>query len=70
MAFKQTILEEYETCKTHYKSLTKLEPKLESGLQIDRDLGRTFPKNPYFRPGEKGYKKLRNVLRAFACYDT
>lgn len=41
----QIILSEYEKCKKHYKSLKKLEPKLESALQIDRDLGRTFPKN-------------------------
>ena len=69
-AIKSTILEEYATCKTHFKSLLSLEPKIESGLQIDRDLGRTFPKNPFFKQGEKGFIKLRNVLRAFACYDT
>ena len=46
-----------------------LEPKLESSQQIDRDLTRTFPKNGYFKHGEAGYRKLRKVLRAFACYD-
>lgn len=38
-------------------------------MQIERDLGRTFPKNKYFNPGQPGHKKLRNVLRAFSCYD-
>jgi hypothetical protein len=32
-------------------------------------LTRTFPKNTYFKNGEPGYRKLRKVLRAFACYD-
>ena len=65
----QIILTEYEKCKKHYKSLKKLEPKQDAALQIDRDLGRTFPKNTFFNQGQPGYKKLRNVLRAFSCYD-
>lgn len=44
-------------------------PKVESAQQIERDLSRTFPKNNYFKQGEYGYKKLKKVLRAFACYD-
>mgnify|MGYP002635520438 CR=1 FL=1 len=47
-----------------------LDPKEESALQIERDLGRTFPKNEYFHKGKPGFKKLRKVLRAFSCYDT
>lgn len=47
-----------------------LDPSPESATQIERDLGRTFPINKYFKTGEKGQVKLRNVLRAFACYDT
>lgn len=48
-AMKSAILEEYATCKIHFKSLTSLQPKHESSLQIERDLGRTFPKNPFFK---------------------
>ena len=45
-------------------------PKQESVLQIDRDLNRTFPKNPFFSTvGDRGQRKLRKVLRAFSCYD-
>lgn len=44
----QIILDEYDKCKKHYKSLKKLKPKQESALQIERDLGRTFPKNQFF----------------------
>ena len=47
----------------------KQDPKPESATQIERDLGRTFPKNEFFQVKKKGYIKLRNVLRAFACYD-
>lgn len=46
-----------------------MQPKTESVLQIDRDLCRTFPKNDFFKQGERGHRKLRKVLRAFACYD-
>lgn len=63
------ILEEYEHSKTYYKNMKELEPKQESVLQIERDLNRTFPKNAYFKTGQKGFKRLRKVLRAFACYD-
>jgi hypothetical protein len=70
LLIKQTIQEEYKKCKIHFKSLNKLDPSPESATQIERDLGRTFPINPYFKIGENGYVKLRNVLRAFACYDT
>lgn len=37
--------------------------------QIENDLARTFPRNKFFHRGEKGHKRLRSVLRAFACYD-
>lgn len=42
-------------------------PSEDSSVQIDRDVGRTFPLNSFFRSGNKGYKKLRKVLRAFSC---
>ena len=67
---KQTISSEYKKCKNHFNSLKGLEPKTESAQQIERDLGRTFPKNEFFKEGNTGFLKLRNVLRAFACYDT
>ena len=65
-----TIVSEYKKCKNHFKSLKGLEPKEESAQQIERDLNRTFPKNQFFKVNNKGYLKLRNVLRAFACYDS
>lgn len=46
---RQTILEEYEKCKNHYQSLRLMEPEAKSATQIERDLGRTFPLNPYFQ---------------------
>lgn len=70
MEVSSIIIDEYNKCKSHYKSLRLLEPKSESSLQIDRDLNRTFPKNDYFKVGSRGYRKLRKVLRAFSCYDT
>jgi hypothetical protein len=42
---RETILSEYKKCKNHFNSLKGLEPKEESAQQIERDLGRTFPKN-------------------------
>lgn len=66
---KQTISEEYQKLKNHYKSLKLMEPSQESKVQIERDLGRTFPKHEYFQSGSKGIKQLRSVLKAFACYD-
>lgn len=64
----ELINEEYEKCKKHYRSLKKLEPRHETVVQIERDLKRTFPKNEFFK-SSRGQKKLRNVLRAFSCYD-
>ena len=66
---QQLIIEEYKKCKKHYKSLRQLEPKPESACQIERDLGRTFPKNDFFKVGNRGNRKLRKVLRAFSSYD-
>ena len=66
---KQTILEEYQKCDNHFNSLKGLDPAPESATQIDRDLGRTFPMNEYFKAGNGGQESLKNVLRAFACYD-
>jgi hypothetical protein len=67
---QDVILEEYMKCKKAYRSLKDLKPKrIESEIQIDRDLSRTFPKNDYFKPGSRGHQKLQKVLRAFACYD-
>ena len=62
-------MDEYDKCKRHYDSLKLMDPEPESATQIERDLGRTFPVNEYFMSGAKGYTRLRNVLRAFACYD-
>jgi hypothetical protein len=42
---------EYAKCKAQYKSLLMLQPQTESALQIERDLGRTFPKNAFFQQG-------------------
>jgi len=42
------ILEEYSKNKVYFKRLISLDPKEESALQIERDLGRTFPKNVFF----------------------
>ena len=63
------IMEEFQKCENHFKSLKSLDPEPESATQIERDLGRTFPLNPHFKAGQPGYESLRNVLRAFACYD-
>jgi len=39
--------------------LKDLEPKTESASQIERDLGRTFPKNEFFKVKNTGFLKLR-----------
>ena len=46
-----------------------MEPRNESALQIERDLGRTYPRNPYFKRDTEGFLKLRRVLRAYAAYE-
>lgn len=62
-------MEEYQKCENHFNSLKGLDPAPESATQIERDLGRTFPMNEYFKAGNPGQESLKNVLRAFACYD-
>ena len=67
---EDVILDEYHKCKKVYRNLKLLKPKrLETQIQIDRDLSRTFPKNDYFKGSGGGQKKLSKVLTAFACYD-
>ena len=56
---KKTILDEYTKCASHFESLKDLEPKTESASQIERDLGRTFPKNEFFKVKNTGFLKLR-----------
>lgn len=46
-----------------------MEPHIDSAIQVEKDLNRTFPTNPYFKENQKGFKRLRKVLRAFSCYD-
>ena len=40
-------------------------------MQIERDLGRTFPRHPFFREqdGGRGHAKLKKVLIAFCNYE-
>lgn len=54
--------------KLEYKRLLSLEADHSSTMQIERDLGRTFPRHPYFRKqdGGKGHAKLGRVLIAFS----
>ena len=46
-------------------------PDEDSLAQIERDLGRTFPRHPYFmsKVGGRGHQKLRRVLIAFSNYE-
>ncbi len=46
-----------------------MQPKEESGLQIEKDLERTFCHNSDFRNNGPGVRKMRTVLRAYSCYD-
>ena len=57
--------------KATYKSLTEIQPDAESLDQIDRDLGRTFPRHHYFVKsiGGRGHQKMRRVLIAFSNYE-
>ena len=56
--------------KQTYKSLLKEAPESDAVQQIERDLGRTFPRDPYFmeKAGGKGSRKLKRVLTAFSIY--
>jgi hypothetical protein len=38
--------------------------------QIKKDVTRTFPDDPTFKPGKTNYKKLFNVLNAYSNYNT
>lgn len=46
-------------------------PDEESISQIEKDLGRTFPRHHYFMKsiGGRGHEKLRRVLIAFSNYE-
>ena len=61
----------YAKLKETYKSLAAMPPDQNSLAQIERDLGRTFPKHHYFMRsiGGRGHEKLRRVLIAFANYE-
>lgn len=63
------VKDEYLRCKKTFKKLLEMEPQLESAIQIEKDLNRTFPTNIYFKENQKGFLRLRKVLRAFSCYD-
>jgi len=71
----QTIAEEtgnkYSKMKTMYKNLATMQPDEDSLAQIERDLGRTFPRHHYFMKsiGGRGHEKLRRVLIAFSNYE-
>jgi hypothetical protein len=67
---RDVILQQYDRNLESFKNICLLEPKPESQQQIDKDLGRTFPRHEFFMDRQRGYQQLRNVLRAFACYDT
>ena len=49
-----------------------MEANHDAMSQIERDLGRTFPRNPYFMKemGGNGHEKLRRVLTAFSVYES
>ena len=61
----------YQKMKAAYKDLTLLQPDDDSLAQIERDLGRTFPRHHYFMKsiGGRGHEKLRRVLIAFSNYE-
>ena len=42
-------MEEFQKCDNHFQSLKGLDPEPISATQIERDLGRTFPLNPFFK---------------------
>ena len=64
------VQEEYEQLKLKYNQIKDLEPAHESSLQIERDLRRTYPRNPYFKRDTEGFLKLRRILRAYAAYES
>ena len=37
--------------------------------QIEKDLGRTYPRNPFFKGETPGIQKLRRILTAYASYE-
>ena len=49
-----------------------MQPDDDSLDQIERDLGRTFPRHHYFMKsiGGRGHEKLRRVLIAFSNYES
>ena len=61
----------YSKMKATYKGLTLIPPDEDSLAQIDRDIGRTFPRHHYFmkKVGGRGHEKLRRVLIAFSNYE-
>ena len=71
----QSIMHDVETkyskMKATYKSLAEMQPDEDSLAQIERDVGRTFPRHHYFMKsiGGRGHEKLRRVLTAFSNYE-
>lgn len=64
--------ETYAALKAEYKRLGSLEVDNSSLMQIERDLGRTFPRHPYFRKQDgvgKGHERLKRVLIAFSNFE-
>ena len=61
----------YAKLKETYKSLVQMQPDEDSMAQIERDLGRTFPRHHYFMKevGGRGHEKLKRVLIAFSNYE-
>jgi len=61
----------YSKMKEIYKNLSMIQPDEDSFAQIERDLGRTFPRHHYFMKqiGGRGHEKLRRVLTAFSNYE-
>ena len=70
--FGADVLANYAELKKKYKQLCAKEANHDAMSQIERDLGRTFPRNPYFMKemGGNGHEKLRRVLTAFSVYES
>lgn len=69
---KKTIILKEKEAKSQYDIIFKMEcydkEEDENRKQIDKDVGRTFPKYEFFKSDE-GKLKLTNVLIAFSKYD-
>ena len=70
-SLKQNTENKYSKMKEIYKNLAELKPDEDSLAQIERDIGRTFPRHHYFMQSieGRGHEKLRRVLIAFSNYE-